>query len=204
MKNYLKFALVAVLFSGAFTSCSDDDTTLPPTAHPIYSEDFGTIDPDTNAYSFDFADAGWTIFAEAGTKNWFVNDFDNNVYLEFSSFNSGNSSNIGWLITPAINIDNAQLKRLIFQSAQHHATSLDNKFEVLVSTNFDGTDVLGADWDLKSFRVPPYNNAYNYDFYNSGAVDLSGYSGNIYVAFRVKGNSTTQTGGFQVDNIKVF
>lgn len=201
MKNYFKSTLIALLFAGVFTSC-DDDTALPETAYATYSEDFGTVDPDTGAYSFSLAD--WTVFAEAGTKNWFINDFGGNVYMEFSSFGSGNPSNIGWLITPAINVDQTKLKRLIFQSAQHHATSLDNKFEVLVSTNFDGTNVLAADWDLKSFRLPPYLNANNYDFYNSGVVDLSAYSGEIYVAFRVKGNSTAQTGGFQIDNIKIF
>lgn len=199
MKNYLKTALVALLFAGTFTGCSDDDTALPPTAYPIFSEDFSRADEEP-AFSFE----DWTVFAEAGTKNWFINEFGGNDYIEFSSFNSGNASNIGWVITPAINIDSAPLKRLIFQSAQHHATSLDNKFEVLVSSNYDGEDVLAADWDLKTFRLPPYANAYNYDFYNSGVVDLSDYSGTIYIAFRVKGNTTTQTGGFQVDNIKVF
>jgi hypothetical protein len=206
MKNYLKTALAAVLFAGTFTSCSDDDTALPPTAYATYSEDFGAYDVDTNTYTFDFATAGWTVFAEAGTKNWFINDFDDNVYLEFSSFNSGNASNIGWLITPAINIDQAKLKRVIFQSAMHHATSLDNKFEVLVSTNFDGTNVLAADWEKKTFRTPELlgSGGVNYTFVNSGAVDLSEYSGEIYIAFRVIGNSTTQTGGFQIDNVKIF
>lgn len=202
MKNYFKTTLVALLFAGVFTGCSDDDTTLPETAYATYSENFGTVDATTGDYSFTLED--WTVFTEAGSKDWFINDFGGNVYMEFSSFNSGNSLNIGWLITPAINVDQTKLKRLIFQSAQHHATSLDNKFEVLVSSNFDGTDVVGADWDLKSFRLPPYLNAYNYDFYNSGVVDLSAYSGEVYVAFRVKGNSTTQTGGFQIDNIKIF
>ncbi len=198
MKNYLKSALVAVLFAGVFASCDDNDTTLPPTASPIFSEDFSR--PPGEMFDFE----GWTVFTEAGTKDWFKNAFGGNDYIEFSSFNSGNASNIGWAITPAINIDAAQLKRLIFQSAQHHATSLDNKFEVLVSGNYDGENVLAAEWELKSFRLPPYANAYNYDFYNSGVVDLSNYSGEIHIAFRVKGNSTTQTGGFQVDNIKVF
>jgi len=211
MKNYLKTAFVALLLAGTFTGCSeDDDITLPETAYATYSEDFGKFDAGTGAYTFDLAASGWTVFTEAGTKNWFQNNFgtgaSNNVYFEFSSFNSGNASNIGWLITPAINLDATKLKRMIFQAAQHHATSLDNKLEVLVSDNFDGTNVLAADWTVKSFRVPPYigYGGTNYEFVNSGVVDLSAYSGEVYVAFRVKGNSTTQTGGFQVDNIKVF
>ncbi len=207
MKNYFKTAFIALLLAGTFAACSEDDeTTLPNTAYATYSEDFGKFDGD---YTFDFEEKGWTVFTEAGSKNWFRNNFGtgdaNNVYLEFSSFNSGNASNIGWVVSPAINIDQAKLKRMSFQSAMHHATSLDNKFELFVSTNFDG-DVTSAEWEQKTFKLPPYlgYGGKNYAFVNSGVVDLSAYSGEIYVAFKVTGNSTTQTGGFQIDNIKVF
>ena len=214
MKNYLKTTLVALLFAGAFVSCDDDtDTGLPETAYATQSYDFGKIKANGD-YAFTFADSipgdniddKWTVFTEAGSKSWFINDFGGNVYIEFSSFNSGNTSNIGWVITPALNVDETKLKRMTFQSAMHHATSLDNKFEVLVSSNFDGTNVLTADWEKKSFRVPPYlgYGGVNYTFVNSGAIDLSDYSGEIYVAFRVKGNTSAQAGGFQIDNIKLF
>lgn len=204
MKNYFKTAFIALLLAGTFTACSEDDeTTLPNTAYASYSEDFGAVNDD-GSYTFSLDD--WTIFAEAGTKNWFINDFEENVYLEFSSFNSGNASNIGWVISPAINIDQAKLKRMTFQSAMHHATSLDNKFELFVSTDFDGTNVADATWEKKEFNLPPYlgYGGKNYEFKNSGVVDLSAYSGEIFIAFKVTGNSTTQTGGFQIDNIKVF
>jgi hypothetical protein len=202
MKNYLK-SIILLLAAIPFANCSDD-TELPQQSQPVYSEDFTRPTGETQ---FNFVDQGWTLFAQAGTKNWFKDDFGGNDYIEFSSFGSGEASNIGWTITPEINIDNATQKKLIFQSAQHHATSLDNKFELLVSDDFDGTNVLAAHWTVLNFRKPSYTSATNYDFVNSGGVSLSDFSGNIHVAFRVIGNgtfNTNQAGGFEVDNLKIF
>jgi hypothetical protein len=41
----------------------------------------------------------------------------------------------------------------------------------------------------------------------SGVIDLSEYSGEIHIAWRVKGDGLSNSefdGGFQIDNIKVF
>jgi hypothetical protein len=202
MKKYVKMFLFVVA-AGTFASCTDEgDTNLPPMAHPIYSEDF-----TREAGQFNFTTEGWKNIAQTGTETWFKAAFGGNDYIEFSSFGSGESSNIGWAITPGINIDSASQKRLIFQSAQHHATSLENKFELLVSTDFDGTNLTTANWTTLNFRLPEYTNGTNYDFVNSGPVDLSAYSGVVYIAFRVTGDGTFNSdldGGFQVDNIKIF
>ena len=45
-----------------------------------------------------------------------------------------------------------------------------------------------------------------YDFVPSGEVDLSSYSGNLYIAFKYVGSGTnTQLdGGYFVDDVRVF
>lgn len=201
MKNYLKTLLFVFAAAATWSCTSEGDTELPPIAPAVFSENFTRTAPE----QFNFEN--WTVFAEAGTKNWFKNAFGGNDYIEFSSFGSGQASNIGWAISPAFNIDETVKKRLIFQSAQHHATSEANKFEVLVSSDYDGTNVLAATWTVFNFRKPTYTNATNYDFVGSGPIDLSAYSGNIYIAFRVTGDGLTNSeldGGFQIDNIKLF
>lgn len=208
MKNYFKF-LVPALFVFAVSCTEEDDTSLPGNiVTPIFSEDFERPE-GMPVFNFQTDDQPWTNFAQAGSKIWFLNQFGTPVdhYLEFSSFGSGQASNIGWIITPAINIDSAEKKRLVFQSAQHHATDAGNTFDLLVSDNFDGTNVTAATWDLKSFRKPEYTSAANYDWYNSGIIDLSEYTGEIHIAWRIKGDGLTNSnfdGGFQIDNIKVF
>lgn len=203
MKKYILTTCITLFFLALFSSC-DEDTTLPPSYPEMFSEDFTrpTAEP-----AFNFQD--WVLFSQAGKKTWFKASYTNsnqvtNDYIEFSSFGSGDASNIGWAIMPAYDLNLLAQKALIFQSAQHHATSPENKLELLVSTNFNGTDVLAATWVPIKFRLPTYTNGTNYDFVNSGKVDLSPYSGTIYIAFRVTGNSTTLTGGFQIDNIKLF
>ena len=198
MKKYIITTCFSLLFLGLFSSC-EEDTTLPPMYPDVYSEDFTDTPP--------FAFQDWVLFSQAGTKSWFKGSFSGNDYIEFSSFGSGEALNIGWAITPAYNLDILPQKALIFQSAQHHATSTENKFELLVSTNFNGTDVLGATWVPLKFKLPTYTNGTNYDMANSGRVSLSAFSGNIYIAFRVTGNglqNSAVSGGFQVDNIKLF
>lgn len=199
MKNYFKL-LVPALFMLTISCTDDGDTELPGViVRPIYSEDFDGVP----AFNFE----NWTNFAEAGSKTWFLNSFSGNNYVEFSSFGSGDSSNIGWLVSPAINIDEAAKKRVTFQSAQHHATNAGNTLDLLVSTDFDGTNVTTAHWTVLPFNKPQYTSATNYDLVNSGGINLSAYSGTIYLAFRVVGNGLTNSdfdGGFEIDNVKVF
>lgn len=199
MKTLILFPVLFFIILG----CSDNETIRMPVLYlTLYSENFSRPEGEPE---FSFED--WTIFSEAGTKEWFKNEYQGNDYIEFSSFASSQSSNIGWAISPEYDVNRLNKKILIFQSAQHHATSLDNKFELLVSTNFDGAHVLTANWEILKFNTPAYTNATNYDFVNSGPVDLSSYKGKIHMAFRVVGNglyNSNQAGGFQVDNIKLF
>lgn len=197
----MKIALTMLLFT-IITGCSSEAIQMPELYEAIYSEDFSRPE---NEPEFNFED--WTKFSQAGTKEWFKNDYESNDYIEFSPFASSQSSNIGWAISPAYDVDILNKKVLIFQSAQHHATSLDNKFELLASSDFDGTHVLSATWQTLRFNAPAYTNSTNYDFVNSGPVDLSSFKGKIHIAFRVIGNglyNSNQAGGFQVDNIKLF
>ena len=201
MKKNTIISCFSLLCIALFSSC-DQETTLPPMYHEIFSEDFSR---PKNEPAFNFED--WILFSQAGTKLWFAGNYQENDYIEFSSFGSKDASNIGWAIMPVLNLDDLAQKALIFQSAQHHSKSLDNKFELLVSTDFDEKEVLSATWIPLKFRVPTNTAATNYDWVNSGKVDLSAFSGNIYIAFRVTGNglyNSTQAGGFQVDNIKLF
>jgi len=204
MKNiFIKPIFLSILSIGLFTSCVNDDEFAIPKIVPVYfSEEFDDID-----FNQDFDYEGWTNFAEAGSKVWIERDFTSNGetegYVQFSSFQSGEASNIGWLVTPAINIGSAGDAGLSFSSASNFVTSPDNKLEVFISSDYDGTDVLGATWIKLDAKVAD-STTNKYTYIPSGLIDLSSYSGNIHIAFKVTGNSTNLTGLFQVDKIKVF
>lgn len=203
MKNILiKPFILSILCLVLLTSCVNDDEFAIPEIIPVYfSEDFSQIN-----FNQDFDYVGWTNFAEAGSKVWIERDFNSDGYAQFSSFNSGDDSNIGWLVTPAINIGSAGDANLTFSSASNFVTSPNNKLEVFISTNYNGTDVLGATWTKLDAKVADKdsNPVRGYTYVPSGNIDLNSYSGTIHIAFKVTGNSTNLTGLFQVDKIKVF
>lgn len=166
----------------------------------IYTEDFQTSTNNTNLNT-----TGWTNYAEAGTWVWREKIFSGNGYAEFSAF-GGQALNKAWLISPALDFTGYTNKSVQFKIAQHHldVDSPNNGLEVLVSTNFDGTNVLAATWVAVPANIPTTSTAW-YAFLGSN-VDLSSYSGTIHVAFKFTGSGTNTTldGAFQVDDFKAF
>jgi uncharacterized protein DUF5017 len=202
MKNILlRPIFILSLSAGLFTSCvNEDDYDIPPVKPVLFTEDFPEPEIDYNQV-FDFE--GWTNFAETGTKKWIERDFNNDGYIQFSSFGSAEPSNIGWAITPGINMDGTDSEVLSFMSASNFVDNPDNKLQVLVSSNFDGTNVLAATWTPLNATVADHTTN-NYTYIPSGNIDLSSYSGTIHIAFKVTGNGTTLDGLFQVDKINVY
>ncbi len=201
MKNSLKITFLSLITFVTLSSCvQDDDFAIAPFNPLLFSESFPKEKINANQ-TFDFPD--WTNFAEAGSKLWVERDFSNDGYIQFSTLGSGNPSNIGWAITPAIDIKDYQNVYFKFKSASNFVTNPANKLEALISSDFDGTNVLAATWTVLPAAVA--NNSTNgYTYIPSGEISLAGYSGNIHIAFRVIGNGTTLTGLYQVDSIKVF
>lgn len=166
----------------------------------IFSEDFQSATNNTN---LDLP--GWTNYAEEGTWVWREKTFSGNGYAEFSAYNA-QASNVVWLITPGIDLSNYTTKTLQFKVAQHHldVDSPDNSLEVLISTDYDGTNVLGATWTTIPANLPTMATSW-YEFLSS-TIDISSYNETVYVAFKFRGSGTDTTldGAFQVDDVKVF
>jgi hypothetical protein len=203
MNNNLRKITLLVITLVTFLSCTkEEDVDIAPFTPAIFKESF---DPNNIDYNADFDFPNWINFAEAGTKKWIERDFNNSGYIQFSSFGSGQASNIGWAISPIINMDESTNEVLNFNSASNFVTDPSNKLEVLVSTNFDGTNVLAATWTVLT-AVVANETTNNYTYVPSGDIDLSSYTGNIHVAFKVTGSGTNTNldGLFQVDDIKVY
>jgi len=168
----------------------------------IIYEDFqsGTDNQDLNI-------PGWVNFAEAGGELWTHQFFNNIGTAEFSSFNTNDDLNIGWLISPGIDMDAQENEFLNFKTAQHHldVDSPDNSITVLVSTNFDGVDVQAATWEELSATFPTESSSW-YQLIDSGLIDISSYSGTLYVAFKVNGsgNDSSLDGAYQIDDFSVI
>lgn len=197
-----------MLITGMFavlnlSSCSPEDDIQNPNLSPlILNEDFSSNAVD----GADLALTNWTNFAETGTVKWKQGVYYSDKYAEFSGYNSGEASNIGWLVSPAIDVTANPNLRIAFQAAQAYVSSSANSLELLVSNDFDGTNVTTATWTTKSFTLPPLDYDTNFDFFDSGIVDLSGYTGTIHIAFKVKSSGTNSSldGTYEIDNVRIF
>ena len=166
----------------------------------IYEENFESARKNS-VFNFN----GWTNFAEAGNPKWREKNVDGNGYTEFSSFNSWNPSNIAWLITPGLDIDSQSHVYLKFKALQHHVVSPNNTLEVMVSTDFDGINVLTANWIPVDAALPSQHTPSN-QFVDSGLIDLSSYTGILYIAFKVTGSGTNDSlaGTYQIDDLLIL
>lgn len=208
MKNiFLKIVLVA--FTISLVGCDEPETEIPTFKPVVYKEVFDAFIVNDDEY-LNFG--GWMTFEQAGNKVWFEKKTDNNGYLEFTSYQSGNASNVAWAITPKINMDKSENEVLTFNTSSEYVTDANNKLEVFVSTDFDGTNVLAATWTPLVANIA--NNSTNISNTDSnghiniesGRIDISSYSGDIYIAFKGTGSGTNTAldGSLRLDNIKIF
>lgn len=197
--------ILSILGLTAFLSlsgCSPEDDIKTPYLRPmIFMEDFsaGALDDIT------LVTPGWENIAETGTAKWKTQEYSGNAYAEFTSYQSGELTNIGWLVSPKINMDAQEGEKLEFIASQSYVSNSANSLEVLIATDYDGTNLTTANWQSAGAILPSTSSTY-FLFIKSGVIDLSGYTGNINIAFKVKGSGTNTAldGGYQIDNIRIY
>lgn len=186
----------------SLTGCSPEDDIRNPDFTPvIFSEDFAVGAVDNTILD----NTGWENIAEVGTMKWKEQIFSGNPYAEFSSFQSNEAVNIGWLVSPDINLDATDNEILQFQASQSFVTSASNSLEVLIATDYDGTNLTTANWQPLPATLPTTASSF-FAFIKSGEIDLSEYTGNVNIAFKVRGSGTNTAldGSYQVDAIRVY
>jgi hypothetical protein len=207
MKNIIKAFLLSVIISPVVVSCDDDniiplgDTELPAYVPVKVAETFSK-GADNSLLNI----AGWTNFNEVGTKKWMIQVYSGNGYAEFNPYASNELSNVGWLVTPELDLNDGKAAHtLTFRASQSYVSSSANSLEVLISTDYNGTNVLAATWTPLNATLPTTSSTY-FAFIESGSVDLSAYAGqSVHVAFKVSGSGTNTAldGAYQIDNVIV-
>jgi len=181
------------------------DCPLP--AGVLFQEDFeGQVTPGPLVLN------NWFVGAEAGTKTWEARLFSSNKYAQMSAFSTNDASAKAWMVTKAINLGTFASKTLTFETnAGFHNGAV---LKLLISTDYSGTGnpwASGVNWtDISSSSSfsPGLPSGYPPSFTPSGNVDLSSYSGTVYIAFKYEGadpsgSSSDKTTTWQVDKIKV-
>lgn len=146
----------------------------------------------------DFAKSGWTNVATKGSRVWRGKTYSGNTYLKATAYNDTEPAMEAWLITPAIKMNGNNV--LSFKSAMDHYKH--DGLSVYISSDFSG-DVASANWEPLNAKLAGSSNA-DYEFVDSGAIDLSAYNGKkIVVAFKYEGTGAANTTSFSLDDIVI-
>ncbi len=202
MKRNKILLIMGLITFLSLSGCSPEGDIKTPYLRPmIFMEDFSVGAKD----NITLATPNWENIAEVGTAKWKAQVYNGNAYAEFTSYQSGNLTNIGWLVSPKINMDAQEGEKLEFITSQSYVSDSANSLEVLIATDYDGTNLTTANWQPAGAILPSTSSAY-FLFIKSGLIDLSGYTGNINIAFKVKGSGTNPAldGGYQIDNIRIY
>ncbi len=146
----------------------------------------------------DVAMEGWVNRALEGTRRWQAKEFQGNVYVQATAYQDENPAMEAWLITPAIDLNEAST--LTFDSFQ--AFYQHDGLTVWIATDFKGEDPKAANWTQLDCKLAGSGQE-NYTWVSSGDIDLSAFSGTGHIAFRYEGDSAQNTTSYAVDNVRV-
>ncbi|GAA4280512.1 DUF5689 domain-containing protein [Gaetbulibacter aestuarii] len=153
--------------------------------------------------------SGWTNYIEAGSEGWEAfSSSSSNASIgrsaRFNSASSGDLSNIGWLITPSIDLDNYSGVTLQFKTSNSRADS--SFMEVLCSSDWDGRkeNIRSATWKVLEDAYVVKDTDPFAPWFNSGPVALSCLSGTIHIAFKYTGGGQDSFDGvYELDEVKI-
>lgn len=141
--------------------------------------------------------SGWTNVQKQGTKAWYQTTFNNNGYAAMTGY-KGTAPFDSWLITPAINMNKVQNKILNFRTQVNGYGATTTKFGVYVLTAADPAACTPVQLSAKVAEAP--TSGYS-DWVNSGDIDLSKYTGTIYIGFRYEATTDANYATWCVDDV---
>ena len=139
----------------------------------------------------------WTNVQKQGNKAWFQTTFSNNGYAAMTGY-KGTAPFDSWLITPAINMNKVENKVLNFRTQVNGYGSTTSKIGVYVLTSADPASCEPVKLNANFATAPA--SGYS-DWTNSGDIDLSSYSGTIFIGFRYEATSDANYATWCVDDV---
>jgi hypothetical protein len=182
---------------------SDKDISMSGKRNvPFFTENFESVADNVNVNL-----PGWANIVQNGRLFWKGSVFSGNGCAEYEISGTRVALNVGWLISPKIDMDIHTNEILTFRAAQHNL-DLDsplNSLEVFVSSNFNGTNVASATWIPLKAKLPSQSTPW-YQFVGSGGIDLSSFKGKINIGFRYRGEGRNLAldGAFQIDDVQIY
>ena len=183
-------AIVSKDFGGNFIvlniNNTDDVVMNEERCSPLPIVDFTTIllDENFDDESGDIDVLNWINYREEGTISWrsYTDSYAQSKAARIGSKNSGNESTISWLITEAVNLDTTSQEFLSFETSNSFSNG--SNLEVLISTDFNGDEnsINDATWSVLPAKIVSDGEGFK-NWIHSTYIELSKYSGAVYIAF---------------------
>jgi hypothetical protein len=143
--------------------------------------------------------AGWTIANTSGGKDWYLYSYSGNVDARVTAYKgSGSGPWQEWLVSPAINLSESPQKTLSFTcQAGYNAGS--STFQVYVLTS---NDVETANKTLLDAAIPEIPSS-GFSAWTEVTVDLSQFSGVVYIGWYYEAASSTTSSTYCIDNVNI-
>jgi hypothetical protein len=148
----------------------------------------------------------WINYREEGTKSWssYSDTYAQSKAARMGSKSSGDAATITWLLTKGVDLSNTKEEFLSFETSNSFANG--SNLEVLISTDWDGvaTNITTANWTILPAKIVSNGEGFK-NWVHSTFVNLSDYTGIVFVAFRYTGNGNVYFDGtYELDNITII
>ncbi|PQJ77039.1 DUF5689 domain-containing protein [Polaribacter glomeratus] len=165
----------------------------------LLTEDFETLSGEIKI-------TGWQNYREEGTKSWrsYSDTYSQSKAARIGSKNSNDASTITWLITKGVDLETTLEEFLSFETSNSFANG--SNLEVLISANWDGTatNITLAKWDVLPAKIVSDGEGFK-NWIHSTYVNLSKYSGTVFIAFKYTGTGNVNFDGtYELDNITII
>jgi len=157
---------------------------------------------------------GWTNYIQQGSQAWegyTSTPASSTNPCGASGYSTSDNRNVMWLVTPPIT--NSATKYLKFRNATKYNTNSTIQLFLYASTNYDGSNVLGATWipistdqitTMSSFFTTQQIELNNPNgAVNGNANILNNYNGKFHIAFKFVSNKTDSLGSYYIDNVEI-
>jgi hypothetical protein len=140
----------------------------------------------------------WTTISVVGDQEWEIVQYGNiePACAKMTGYDGAAFENEDWLISPSFDLNNFTGESLNFYTAMNYTGY---PLQLLISNDYTSGDPNAADWEELSFTP----SAGSWAWTESGAIDLSSYSGtNAHIAFKFT-NSIDGSATWEIDDIKL-
>ena len=154
-----------------------------------------------NVFSETFATSlgNFSQFSVSGAQIW---GFASGFGAKMSGYSGANAVNEDWLISPVIDLTSMPAAALSFTHTGKFFGTMKNEATLWISENYASGDPTTASW--QQLIIPTYMTGVDWNFVNSGEINLDAYAGkNIRIAFKYT-SSLTAAGTWEVKNFQVY